>query len=191
MQTTRAAAVLLVRQESRASGAHHASPNARKCVPRWRSEGEARGRTNRRMVHALGENGRGRARAPMAMAALCARGARARERERKGWRSQMAARAEAGAAGRSWWPTRARPGDRMLATRQPSSAGSPQRRGAAVCAGTRRGREHGEGGERGRAGPASASGPEVRPRPASAPLFPFLFFLISFLKLFLNSFGPF
>ena len=73
------------------------------------------------MVHALGENGRGGARAPMAMVALSARGARAREREREGWRAQMAARAEAGAAGRSWWPTRARPGDRMLATRQPSA----------------------------------------------------------------------
>ena len=28
----------------------------------------------------------------------------------------MAARAEAGAAGRSWWPTKARLGDRILAT---------------------------------------------------------------------------
>jgi len=120
----------------------------------------------------------------MAMAALCARGARVREREREGWRAQMTARAEAGAAGRSWWPTRARPGDRMLATRQPSSAGWPRRRGAAVRTRTRRGRERGEGGERGRAGLASASGPEVRPRPASAP-FPFYIF---FEFLFSNSF---
>jgi len=145
MQTTRAAAVLLAGEETRASGAHRTSPNTRKRVPRQRSEGEARGRTNRRMVHALRENGRGRARAPMAMAVLCARGARTREREREGWRVQMAARAEAGAAGRSWWPTRACPGDRMLATRQPSSAGSPRRRGTAVLARTRRGRERGEG----------------------------------------------
>jgi len=145
MQTTRAAGVLLAGEETRTSGAHRASPNARKRVPRRQSEGEARGRTNRRMVHALGENGRGGAQAPMATAALCVHEARAREREREGWRAQMAARAEVGAAGRSWWPTRARPGDRMLATRQPSSAGSPRRRGAAVRAWTRRGRERGEG----------------------------------------------
>jgi len=66
-----------------------------------------------------------------------------RGRESESWRAQMAAMAEAGAAGRSWWLTRARPGDRMLATRQPSSAGSPRRRGAAVRARTRRGRERG------------------------------------------------
>jgi len=88
--------------------------------------------------------------------------------------AQMAAEAEADAAGRSWWPTRARPGCRILVTRRPSSAGAPRRQGAAVRARARCGR--GEGGERGRAGPASASGPEVRPRPPSAPLSLFLFF---------------
>jgi len=62
-------------EETRASGAHRASPNARTGV---------RERTNRRMAHALGENGRGGARAPMAMAVLCACGARARERELTG-----------------------------------------------------------------------------------------------------------
>jgi hypothetical protein len=60
--------------------------------------------------------------------------------------AQMAAGAMADAAGRSWWPTRARPGCRMLATRRPSSAGSPRRRGAAVRARTRRGHERGDGG---------------------------------------------
>ena len=60
-------------------------------------------------------------------------------------RAQMAAGATADAAGRSWWPTRARPGCRMLATRWPSSAGSPRRRGTAVRARTRRGRERGKG----------------------------------------------
>jgi len=47
----------LAAEETRASGAHRASPNARKRVPQWRSEGRAWGSTNRRMVHALGENG--------------------------------------------------------------------------------------------------------------------------------------
>ena len=103
--------------------------------------------------------------------------------------AQMAAEAEADAAGRSWWPTGARPGCRMLGTRRPSSAGAPRRHGAAVRARARRG--PGEGGERERARLASASGPEVRPRPASAPLSLFHFFLISFLKHFLNSFGLF
>jgi len=73
----------LAGEETRASEAHRASPNARTGVPQRRSEGGARGRTNRRMAHALEENGRGGARAPIATAALCARGARARERERE------------------------------------------------------------------------------------------------------------
>jgi len=110
--------------------------------------------------------------------------------------AQMAVEAEADAAGRSWWPTRACPGCRMLATRRPSSAGAPRRHGAAVRSRAWRGR--GEGGERGRAGPASASGPEVRPRPASAPLSLFPFFLNFFSKYFykfiwtiLKSFSPF
>ena len=41
---------------------------------------------------------------------------------------------------------------------------------------TVRARARGWGGERGRTGPASASRPEVWPRPANAPLFLFLFF---------------
>jgi len=90
--------------------------------------------------------------------------------------AQMAAGAAADEAERSWWPTRARPGCRMLATRRPVSAGAPRRHGVAVRAWARRGRWRGEGGERGWAGPASASGPEVRPRPASAPLSLFQFF---------------
>jgi len=149
----------LAGEEARASGAHRALPNARKRVTQRQSEGGARGRTNHKMAHALGKNGRGGARAPMATAALCAHGARARERERESRWAQMAARAEAGAAGRSWWPTRARPSDRMLATRQPSSAGSPRRRGAAVRAQTRRGRERG-------CGEGESAGGLVRLRPA-------------------------
>ena len=43
MQTLRAAVVLLAEEETRASGAHRASPNARKRVLRRRSEGEAWG----------------------------------------------------------------------------------------------------------------------------------------------------
>jgi len=65
----------------------------------------------------------------------------------------------------------------MLATRQPSSAGSPRRHGAAVRARTRRGR--GEGESAGGLGPASASGPEVRPRLASAPFSLFFQFFFS------------
>jgi len=105
--------------------------------------------------------------------------------------ARLAAGTEADAAGHSWWPTRARPSCRMLATRRPSSAGSPRRHSAAVRAWTRRGRECGERGERGRAGPASASGPEVRPWPASAPLSFFYFFEFLFSILVLNSFGLF
>jgi len=55
-----------------------------------------------------------------------------------------------------------------------------------------------ERGERGRAGPASASGLEVRPRPASAPLSFFYFFLNFFSQILskfiwttLKSFSPF
>jgi len=104
-----------------------------------------------------------------------------REVESASGETQMAAATKADAAGRSWWPTRGRPGCRMLATRRPSSAGAPRRHGAGA----------GKGGESGRAGPASASGPEVRPRPASAPLSYFHFFEFLFSILFLNSFGPF
>jgi hypothetical protein len=80
---TRAAAELLPEKKTRASGAHRALPSARTSVPQRRSEGGARGRTNRRMAHARGRNSRGGARAPMATAALYARGARVRERERE------------------------------------------------------------------------------------------------------------
>jgi len=44
--------------------------------------------------------------------------------------SQMVAEAETEAVGRSWWPTGAHPGCRMLATRRPSSTGVPRRHGA-------------------------------------------------------------
>ena len=70
--------------------------------------------------------------APMATAVLCARGARAREREKRSRWVQMAAEEEAGAAGRSWCPTRARLGRCMHATRWLSSAGLPRRHRAAV-----------------------------------------------------------
>jgi len=73
----------------------------------------------------------------MATAALCARKVGVREREWRSGRAQMVAEEEAGAAGRTWWPTRERPPRRMRATRRPSSAGSPRRHGAAVRAWTR------------------------------------------------------
>jgi len=57
-----------------------------------------------------------------------------REGESASEEAQMAAGTEADAAGRSWWPTGARPGCRMLATRRASSAGAPRRHGAAVRA---------------------------------------------------------
>ena len=74
----------------------------------------------------------------------------------------MAARAEAGAAG----PPGGRPGHVQ------ATACSPRGRPHADMA---RARARGRG-EHGRVGPASASGPEVRPRPASAPLSLFYFF---------------
>ena len=84
-----------------------------------------------------GEAGAGRERSskPSATMARGRAAAVAREREkgesaREG--AQMAAGTEADAAGRSWWPTKARPGYRMLATRRPSSAGAPRRHGASV-----------------------------------------------------------
>jgi len=105
-----------------------------------------------------------------------------REGESASRGARLVAGTEADAAGRSWWPTRARPSCRMLATRRPSFAGSAWRHGAAVRTQTRRGCERGEGGERWRAGPASASGPEVRLRLASVP-FPFsIFFEFLFSK---------
>jgi len=135
------------------------------------------------MAHTLGENDRGGARSSNGDGgALRTRseGERAREKELT---AQMAAEEEAGTAGRSWWPTRARPGRRMRATRWPSSAGMPRRHGAPVRA---RGRGHwrGEGVDALVGWAASASGPEARPRPASAPLSLFQFFLISFSKYF-------
>jgi len=95
--------------------------------------------------------------APMATAVPCARRAWARERERKSWLVQMAVGVKAGAVGRTWWPSRARPSRRMRATRQPNAAGVPRRRSAAVRA---RGRGAGAGaGELGQLRPASAPFP--------------------------------
>ena len=111
----------------------------------------------------------------------CARAKeRARERERESGEAQLATEEEAGAAGQTWWPTRVRPPRRMRATRRPSSAGSPRRHGAAVRTWTW---ARARGGETRRwAGPASASGPEARPRPTSAPLSLFHFFEFLFPK---------
>ena len=72
-----------------------------------------------------------------------------REGESASKGARLAAGTEADAVGRSWWPTRARLSRRMLATRWPSSAGSPRRHSTAVRARTRCGRERGEGGGRG------------------------------------------
>jgi len=85
---------------------------------------------------------------------------------------RLAAGKEAGAVGRTWWPTKVRPPRRMRATRRPNAAGVPRRRSVAVCV-RGRGTGAGRGMTRGRAGPALVSGQEARPRPASAP--PFLF----------------
>ena len=171
------------RRRNEASGADRASPNARTGVPQQRSEGGARGRTNRRMAHALGRNSRGGARAPMATAVLYACRARARERGLRGANGSEGGGGRGRAllvADRDASPL---PHARHAAARL---CGAPRRHGAAVRARTRaRARERGE---RGRAGPASASGPEVRPRPASAP-FPFsIFFEFLFSNSFLNSF---
>jgi len=78
---------------------------------------------------------------------------RAGERESESARggARLTAGAKADVAGRTWWPTRARPSRRMRATRRPSSAGVPRRRGAAVRA---RGRGAGAGAGKG----ASAGG---------------------------------
>jgi len=94
-----------------------------------------------------------------------------REGERASGGARLAAGERASAVMRTWWPTRVRPPRRMHATRRPNAVGVPRRRGAGA----------GEEVTRGRAGPASASGPEVRPRPVSAPLSLF-HFLNSFSK---------
>jgi len=87
----------------------------------------------------------GRERSSTSSATMACGGAAAAARERVEGESasggvQMAAGAAVNAVGRSWWPTRARPGCRMLATRRPGSAGAPRRHGAAV-----RARGHGAG----------------------------------------------
>jgi len=56
-----------------------------------------------------------------------------RERERRGTNGSGDG---GGRAGRSWWPTRARLGCRMLPTRWPSSAGTPRRHGTGAGKGT-------------------------------------------------------
>jgi len=65
-----------------------------------------------------------------------------REGERASGGARLAAGKEAGAVGRTWWPTRVRPPRLMRATRQPNAAGVPRRHGAAVRA---RGRGAGAG----------------------------------------------
>ena len=78
-----------------------------------------------------------------------------RESERGGAGGRKWQRRQADAAGRTWWPTRARPGRRMRATRRPSSTGSPRRHGAAV-------RERGRGAG---AGKGASTGEVGRLRP--------------------------
>jgi len=123
------------------------------------------------MAHALGENGRGGARSSNGDGgALRARseGERAREKELTG------ANGSGGGDGRSWWPTRARPGRRMRATRRPSSAGTQRRHGAAIRA-RGRGRWCGEGVTRWWARPLRPAG-QKRGRGLLAPPFPFFRF---------------
>ena len=93
-----------------------------------------------------GEAGAGRERSSKPSATMARGGAAAAAREREKGESaregaQIAAVAEADAAGRSWWPTKARPGCRMLAMRRPSSAGAAQR--GRPRAGTARARRRG------------------------------------------------
>jgi len=88
---------------------------------------------------------------------------------------RLAAGAKVSVAGRTWWPTRARPSRRMRATRRPNAAGVPRRCGAAVRA---RGRGAGAGARRGkRAGGLGWLRPtgQKRGRDLLAP--PFLFFI--------------
>ena len=186
------AAVLSPEKETRASGAPRALPSAWSRVSQRQSEGGAWGWMNRRMAHALGENGRGEARSSNGDGgALRTWGESERVRE-----EELAGANGSGDGGRR--------GRAHLVADQGASK-SPHARHAAteLCwratasrrgrprAWTRRWRGRGEGVERGRAGPASASGPEVRPRPASAPLSFFYFFEYLFSNLFLNSFGLF
>ena len=103
---------------------------------------------------------------------------RASEREggsaRRG--ARLAAGTEADAAGRTWWPTRARPSRRMRATRRPSSAASPRR--GRPRAWTRRGHERDERGSTGAGRPGQlrwlgrlvGAGPLV-----NSPPFPFFY----------------
>jgi len=65
--------------------------------------------------------------------------ARKRERESARGGARLAVGAKADAAGRTWWPTRARPSRRMRATRRPSSAGVPRRRVTGAGAGAGKG----------------------------------------------------
>ena len=82
-----------------------------------------------------GEAGSGRERISKPSTTMAHRGAVAAAGEREKGESaregaQIAAATEADKAGRSWWPTRAHLGCRMLATRRSSSAGAPRRHGA-------------------------------------------------------------
>ena len=133
------------------------------------------------MAHVMRMNGQSGARS-----SNCECGVRARERERESGRARMAAEGEASATGAS----RGRPwrihlgiceprGCRALAARHGGTAWPVVVRG--------HGRGCGEGETRWWAGPASDSGPEAWPRPASAPLFPFLFILKFFLPNFFQA----
>jgi len=136
--------------------------------------------------------GAGRERSSEPSATMACGGAAAAARQRAEGESasggaQMAAGAAADAAGGSWWPTRACPRCRMLATRRPGSAGSPRRHGATVPA---RGRDVGAGAGAGKGVSAGGLG-RLRPvgqkrgRGLLAPPFSFSIF---FEFLFSNSF---
>ena len=129
------------------------------------------------MAHALGKNGRGGARSSNGDGGALrawSEGERAREEEVVGAngsgdggdRDRALLVAEQGAS---------KPSHARHAAAELCRLATAARRGR-PHAWTRREHERGEGGERGRAGAASASGPEARPQPASAPLSFFHFF---------------
>ena len=173
---TCAATALLPDKKARASRARRALPGARRCVPQWRSERGARGRRNQRMARTLRRNGWSGARGSNGdggVMRVWSGGERARE---GGWTS---ANGSGGGGGH---------GRALLVADQGVSRPAHARHAAAELCWLATAAQHGRpsrmdagvGAGWGKApwwaGPASASGPEARPRPARAPLFSFPFF---------------
>jgi hypothetical protein len=93
----------------------------------------------------------------------------------------MGAVAEASATGAPWWPTGARPRCRMPATRRPSPAGVPRRRGER-CPRADAGASAGEGGGESAGGPSRLRPVgQKRGRGLLAPPFPLFHFFFKIL----------